>query len=691
MSARRLTVALIGQPNVGKSTLFNVLAKQHVIVTNWPGKTVERYEAHLKYRGHEIVLVDLPGIYGFSYLTLEERISRDFIVNDNPDVVVVLVDSLSPERTMYLAIELLEIKRNLVIAVTKIDEAHSKGIHINFELLERAFRVPVVPVSAVKKSGLDRLLDAIIKASRLSGDQLVVDYGELNAFIDEIVANLSRARTDFKYPLRWAAIKFLEGDPEVEERLKSSGELYEFLVSIRAEAKKRFGDNIPSLIAKRRFEYIDSVARSAIVRTRITRDRALLTKVFYNPYVAPLVSISLLLFVFMLVFAINTGFPLTVTLESLGYTSAAEWLRENNLNNLIGRCVELLKGAVLEHLGNTLASKFLVEAILGGVTMLLLFLPLIFIAMVALGALDDSGMVPRVAVGVHTLLQKVGLSGHSMFPLVMSLGCNVPGVLITRAVPSAVERVRLMLLVPFIPCQARLVVLLAIAATVASFPGALIIPLAYISSLSVVATISLIINLLSRYRGESAEVELLLELPPLHRPIPKVIWWFAWSNIKHFIFKAGTVILLANVIAWLLTNLSPNLAVVSTPNSSIAAYISQWLTPVLRPLGVEGPSAWVLVFALLMGFIAKELFISSLIMISGLNTLGEVFTAIGLSPASIVAISVLVTLYVPCLATLVAIYSESRSLKVALEVALIMLTVAYIVSVVIYYIFSALL
>ncbi|MEM4481368.1 MAG: ferrous iron transport protein B [Desulfurococcaceae archaeon] len=691
MVTKRVTVAIIGQPNVGKSTLFNVLAKQHVIVTNWPGKTVERYEARIKYKDHEIILVDLPGIYGFSYLTLEERISRDYVLNERPDVVVVLVDSLSPERTMYLAVELLEMRRNVVLAFTKVDEAHSRGVHINFELLERELEVPVVPVSAVKKIGIDYLLEAIVRASRSSKKPLVVDYGELNPFIDEVVASAQKAAANLKYPLRWAAIKFLEGDTGVEGELESLGDTYGYLEAIRVEAAKRFGASISSLVVKKRFEYIEALARNAIARATIPQHGVSLAKIFYNPYAAPLVSGALLFSVFTAVFAINTGYPLTAILRSLGYNGVAEWLEENSLSNLIGYWLSSLSGAILRTFGETLISRFIVEAIIRGLATLLLFLPLLLIAMVALGALDDSGIVPRIAVGMHALFQKIGLSGHAMFPLIMSLGCNVPGVLITRAVPSATERWRLMLLVPFMPCQARLLVLLAVAGASTSLPGALLVPLAYLTAFSVVVVISLAVSLLSRKRGEATEIELLLELPPLHKPIPKVIWWFAWSNIKHFLAKAGTVILLANIIAWVLTNLNAGMGIASEPSESVAAFISRGLAPILAPLGVSGPNAWFIVFALIMGFIAKELFVSSLIGVSGLYTLRDVFKAVELSPASTVAISLLVTLYVPCLATLIAIYSESKSLKLVIEVALAMLVVAYATSLVIYNAFSLML
>jgi ferrous iron transport protein B len=273
------------------------------------------------------------------------------------------------------------------------------------------------------------------------------------------------------------------------------------------------------------------------------------------------------------------------------------------------------------------------------------------------------------------LFEKVGFSGHALFPLSISLGCNVPGILVTRAVPSSTERVRLIMLLPFIPCQARLVVLLALAMAVKE--GFLVLALSYIVAFIVFFALGYALYLWSLKRGEVVEIRLLLEQPPLHRPIPRVVWWYTWWHTKHFLVKAGTIIFMANLLFWLLTHVSPSLSLIDTPSESLGALFSKNLTPILTPLGIVGENAWIIVLALIAGFLAKEIFITTLLIVTGAESIREAFITIGISEHSIITLAIFITLYVPCLATIATVYSETRSYKLTVGVVVIMLIVAY--------------
>jgi ferrous iron transport protein B len=674
---KKIRVAVVGQPNVGKSTLFNALTGGSVVVTNWPGTTVSRTEGTIKYRDYQIDLVDLPGVYSLSALTLEEKISRDFIVNEKPDVIVVLVDSLSLIRTLYLPLEILELTGKVVIGVTKIDEAHKRGIHINPSLLEKQLNVPVVALSAVKNIGLTELIEKIIEVYENTGEKrLRIDYGELNTYIE--AAEDLIEQSGFELSPRWLAVKVFEDDREILELIRSRSEnLYKALLELREEAIRVLKVNPAIVIARSRVNYAEKIGDSCIVQVAVKR-KATVSKIFYHPILAPIISIGTIIMAFILAFTVNTGFPITQLLEVMGFGELAEMIEEFTISSLIEKIIEESSEVLKSAIGENIIARFLSEAVLGGVGAVLLFLPLIMIVMAIIGALEDSGVLTRIAVGFHILFEKLGLSGHALFPMSISLGCNVPGIIVTRNIPSGVERGRLIMLLPFIPCQARLVVLLALATAVEG--GFLLVVTAYLVSFAVFFTLEYVLHLWSAMRGEVVEVRLLLEQPPLHRPIPRVVWWYTWWHTKHFLVKAGSIILLANIVFWVLAHTSLTQGFTDNPSESIAASISRVITPVLEPLGITGDNAWIISLAVITGFIAKELVISVLIGVTGAESVKEALIATGVSEHAIIPLAVFITLYVPCLATVATIYSETRSLKLAIRTVVQILVMAYLVA-----------
>ncbi|MCD6301815.1 MAG: ferrous iron transport protein B [Staphylothermus sp.] len=684
MMKKYIEVAVLGQPNVGKSTLFNILTGKKVRVANWPGVTVEIHEGERIHRGHVIKFVDLPGIYGFSTTTIEERIARKYILSRQPDVVLVLVDGLNPERTMYLLIQTLEITPNVVVAITKYDVVHAHGIHINYKALEHKLGVPVIPVSATSMQGIMHLLDVIIDVAegrKGRRDLLEVDYKELNVFIESVMEVLEKLDTSkIGFPKRWMAIRLLEGDPEIEGIVKRTlgEEALNEIINIREEIKRIYKRDPAELFSSRRFEYINELLKGIIIRASVEAKHKFITKYFYHPVAGPLISTSILLAVFIFAFTINTGFPFDIILEELGYHEIAVALEEYSIGGLMEKGFSILSGFLYKIMGESMSSHLLIDGIIGGVGAVLAFLPLIMVISLMLAILEDSGLAPRIAVGLHSLLNKIGVSGHAVFPIILGFGCNVPSIMATRAIPSLRERMRLIMTLPFIPCQARLVVILAFASALKGLNGALLILYGYVLAFIVFAIINRLLYEYDKKKGVVVEPDILLELPPIHKPILRVIWWHVWDSAKHFLIKAGTIIFVLSILIWFMTSYTPELTYTDDVSNSIAAGIAKVFAPILSPLNMSENVGWIIAFALLMGFIAKEAVVGSLTILTEANSAREAIRLLGLIDSQIAAITVFTILYVPCLATLAVIYFESRSWKVALLTILIMMSVAYI-------------
>ena len=693
-SNKRIRVAVVGQPNVGKSTLFNVLTNNKVHVANWPGVTVEKHYGTRRYRDREIEFVDLPGIYGFSSLTLEERIARSYILSGEPDVLLVLVDSLNPERTMYLAVQALELTPNTILVFTKADATHARGIHINYEKLQRKLGVPVVSVSAATGQGIEELLDLIVASAEKEEkkEPIRIDYHELNPYIESIEKILSRYAEVLKYPIRWIAVRLLEGDHELEDyiRKQAGEEVLDEVASIRREAATVLKRDPVEIASIRRFEFISSILGEVVVKTELKHvPVSRLTRLFYNPVIGSLLGIAILALIFTIVFMVNTGFPLNALFEALGYSELATLVEEYSLSRILDYALNELGNVVYDAMGDTMLAHLVVDGILGGVGAVLVFLPLIAIVSLALALLEDSGIAPRIAVGVHNLLAKIGVSGHAVFPITLGLGCNVPAILSTRGLPDPRERLRLILTLPFIPCQARLVVLLALASAFSRYSGGLLLLSGYLISFFVFASVNRVLYEIDRRKGRAITPEMLLEIPPIHRPIPRVIWWLTWNSTKHFLVKAGVIIFSLSIVAWTATSYTFSLTYTSDPSESIAAAIARSFAPLLSPIDLPSTTAWIVSLALIAGFIAKEIIISTLLIATGADSVRNAIELIWLSDAQIASIAMFTVLYVPCLATLAVIHSETKSLKYTLLAVLLMMVIGYASMVVTYWIASA--
>jgi len=688
-----LTVAIVGNPNVGKSTLFNVLTGELAYVSNWPGTTVARKEGIREWMGFKIRFVDLPGIYGLSASSLEEVVSREYIVNEKPDLIIALVDATIPERSLYLPIQLLELTPNVVIVFTKVDEMDRLGIHIHFDKLEAMLGVPVIPTSAIKGVGIRELLNTIVELTRSKKKfkELVINYGGLEPFINEISKIIVNSNVLKPYPTRWTAIRLLEGDKRIEELLMSSNELdvLNAVLEVREGVRRSIGRDPSELTIGVRYGFVSSIAKEVVVRVEKKEgSEEFIAKVFQKPVLGVLMSSLLLLTSFTLIFTVNTGFPLNMIFKFLGLEVLAEFLETYSLSGILGYVFNIASDCMRDLLHhNPILASLVSDGVLVGVGAVLSFLPLILMIFFLLALLEDSGLAPRMAVSFHSLLSRFGFSGSSIYPMLIGVGCNVPAVMGSRILLDDVERRQVIFLVPFIPCQARFIVTSAL--VVSYFESPILQAVALLSMYLVGVITFLLSGLLIRrvvYKVRESP-EFILELPLIHIPKLKVIWWITWDYTKHFLRKAGLIILTLSVVIWFITSLGPN-GYVEDISESYGAIVGRFLTPILTPFDIPSGTDWVLALALFQGFVAKESVLNTLAILYGTADISEAINSLGLTIPQAYALILFITLYVPCLATVAVVYQESRSLKMTILQVIYMVGIAYLTALTTYYILN---
>ena len=689
-----VVVAVAGQPNVGKSTLFNVLTGESVRVSNWSGTTVEKKVGVREVKGKKVCFVDLPGIYGLSALTLDEKVARDYLLAGNADVVLVLVDSTAPERTIYLAIQILELTPKVVIALTKSDLAHSQGLHIHVEKLEAKLGVPVISVSAIKGTGLRELINALIDVAvgrRIRRDIIRIKYNGIETYLTELEEDIEASKVLSNYPKRWLALRLLEGDEDVAEMLRKLGakHIVEKALRFRDEIKRIFNRSPEEIIASSRYEFTDSLLSDVVVRVHVAAKVSYLDRIFQVPFLGPAISALTVFSVFVIAFIINLGFPLNVIADFIGAPNIAEIIESYSLSGLLTALFDYIASAVRDAISPTseVLASLVADGIIGGVGAVLSFFPLILTISAIMATIEDSGLGPRIALALHNFFSKFGLSGKAAYPMFISLGCNVPGIMGSRVAVDDAERLEMIVSLPYILCQARLIVLLF--AVTAFFASPILqagtITLAYVMSIAIFLLSSLFLRHVVFRTKEPPE--LLIEIPPLHRPNAKVVWWLAWDSAKHFLKKAGIIIFALSIITWLMLSYGPQ-GPVSSPSESYAALAGAALAPGLSALyGLDYDTSWRIGFALINGFIAKEGLVSAIAIMQGVSE-EEAFRTLNLTPAQGIAVLLFLMLYVPCLATVAVIYQETKSLKWTIFSIVYMVSVATLVSVLAYVIIS---
>lgn len=654
--AQEFVIGLTGQPNVGKSTVFNLLTGLNQHVGNWPGKTVERKEGfHFRNRTR-LRIIDLPGTYSLSAASDEERITRDFLLHEQPDVVIMIADASALERNLYLLAELLALPVPVVLGLNMMDIAEDQGIQIEPNVLEAALGLPVVPLVASRNKGVEKLIEV---AAQLARDPQRFQptrpaIADAHAEVLARVENLLLHKVPQPYQPDWVATKLLEGDSEITEKAHSwlSEEEWRPVHALLAEHEDAVLD-----IAGGRYEWIGRMIRAAITQPRM--GQISFTDRFDKIAVHPLWGLLLLLAAFGLIFL------LTFTVAD----PIQEWLDVTIVERLRTGLASLLAGAPPWVVG------LLANGVVGGVGIVVTFLPILIIFFTVLAFLEDTGYLARAAYIMDRFMHALGLHGKSFIPLFLGFGCNVPAVMGARVIGEKSGRLLTILLAPLVPCSGRLIVLAFLAPV---FFGAYALVAAWslvAINMLVLAIVGIVLNR-TVFSGQHAAF--IMELPLYHMPNVRTIAFFVWNNTWAFLRKAATIILLVSVIVWTLSNYpGPDV------EHSYLARLGRSLAPVGELMGMD----WRMIVALLSGFIAKENVIATLGILYGTGTeaigLARTMSA-SISPATGLAFLVVNMLFIPCVATVAVMHQETRSWRWTLFSVALLLVISLSAGVIFY-------
>lgn len=643
------TVALTGNPNTGKTSLFNALTGSRQHVGNWPGVTVERKEGRFRAPEGEVTVVDLPGIYSLGAASLDEQIAANYLLRERPDLAIVVADASNLERSLYLAVQMLETGIPIVLALNMMDTTAEKGIVIDREKLSALLGVPVVPTVARNKEGIDdlkRQVLAELKESSFPSGTFSLPYGErLRPLLEEMETFLrGKAEIIPGLPVRTAAVKFTEGDLDILAAAEKAGlrEGLERILAVTGKtAEESIGYDLQTAIIERRWGFVSGVTAEAV-----QRDLSLKARLSISDRIDRVVtSRSLGLPIFFLLtwgmfrFTYALGDPLVEMLEEL-------------FESLGARAGELLAGAGLPDI----LASFLQDGIIGGVGSVVVFFPHIFLLFTFLAILEDSGYMARGAFVMDRLMHMMGLHGKSFIPMLMGFGCTVPAMMGTRILERPRDRMITLLVLPFMSCSARLPVFVLFSGVFfGTWAGSAVFSL-YVLGI-VVAILSAKLLGSTLFKGESSQ--LVMELPPYHLPSPGMVLRHAWERGFLFLKKAGTFILLAVVAVWALASFPWGVEYGSS--ESLIGQIGQTIAPLFAPAGF---GFWQAGVALFFGFLAKEVVLGTL---GALLGAGEAGLAGGLAtlftPLSAYAFLVMTLLYVPCAAAVAAFKRETNSWK----------------------------
>lgn len=671
-----LTIGFIGNPNCGKTTLFNAYTGAKLKVANWPGVTVEKKEGAMRYHNELFHLVDLPGIYSLTSYTMEEKVSREFILSDQVDLIIDVADASALERSLYLTLQLIELGKPVVLALNMMDIVEERGMEIDMHRLPEMLGIPVVPVSARKKRGLDVLMHAVAHHRSLDENHDVLihqhkrqqsshihDHHHEYAMVyndlieDKIDAVMEVLKA--KYPAlpnyRWHALKLLEQDEEIMD-------LYPI------DLPEVLDQSYEKEIINQKYDFIEEIIEEVLInksKKEASTDRidAFLT----HPVWGVPIFLGVMAMVFFLTFTIGDWLK--------GYLEAAiEWFSGGIL------------GALLYLQVHEMLVSLVIDGIVAGVGGILTFLPNIFILFLALAFLEDSGYMARVAYVMDGIMGRLGLSGRAFIPMLLGFGCTVPAIMASRALEDYRDRVKTILITPFMSCSARLPIYV-IFSQMFFGPKAMMAAFSmYVLGIVVALFVAWIMKLVDR---EESENDLLIELPEYKAPNGRSIWIYVWEKVKDYLTKAGTIIFLASIIMWLLLNCGLH-GFTEDMSQSFAAILGKILVPIFTPIGL---GYWQIVVALISGIAAKEVVVSSCSVLFGISNINSALgmqtmvgalAAIGFGAVNAYALMTFCLLYTPCAATLATIQRELGSWKWTGLVVLFQLTIAWLITFFIY-------
>ena len=672
-----INVGFIGNPNCGKTTLFNAFTGANLKVANWPGVTVEKKEGKTFYEGQEFKLIDLPGTYSLTSYTMEETVARECIMSDEVDVIVNVVDASCLERNLYLTLQLIELNKPVVLALNMMDIVEERGMEIDLHRLPEMLGVPAIPVSARKRSGLSILMHAVAHHSQYAKQGPFIHHhtGKSSSHIhnhhdeyamvyeDEIEDKIDTLilRLKDRYPelsnYRWHAIKYLEMDKTVTSQ---------FPLDIDSVICSSYEKEI----INNNFDFLEEIIYAVLVnkaRKEESTDR--IDHYLTHRWFGLPIFFGIMALVFFLTFTVG------------------DWLK--GYFEIALEHFSLYTGNVLIALNvSPMLRSLIIDGIISGVGGILTFLPNIFILFLALALLEDSGYMARVAFVMDDIMSRLGLSGRAFLPLLLGFGCSVPAVMASRALEHRRDRFKTILITPFMSCSARLPIYVLFSSMFFGKYAMIVCYSMYLLGIAVAITTAF---LLSKIDGSKAEHALLIELPEYKSPNARTIFIYVWEKVKDYLSKAGTVIFIASVIMWALLNFGPH-GYVTDITQSFGSLAGKAVVPLFRPAGL---GYWQIVVALIAGIAAKEVVVSSCSVLfgiqnittaNGMNAMVATLGSLGFGAANAYALMVFCLLYVPCTATIATIHRELGSLKATAGILSFQMLTAWGMSVIVYHI-----
>ncbi|WP_458405027.1 ferrous iron transport protein B [Methanobrevibacter sp.] len=672
-----LIVGLAGNPNVGKTTVFNKLTGMRQHVGNWPGKTVERAEGHFTHGNYKYDVVDLPGNYALSAHSMEEIVSRDFIVDDDSDVIINVVDAANLERNLYLTTQMMELGANLVMALNMNDFAKKKEHIIDIELMSELLGFPVIEINAKNGDGFDELLTTVEKQAANPIDSSVkLSYGnELKGHLTPIQELIEQDDSLMDVPSVWTAVKLLEKDSIVIDKVQKSSKSSQIMVEVDKVASHLhdvYKEGADEVVANARYAFIGGLMAEAVKRPPVEKETTTdkIDKIVTNRILAPIIFVIVIFLLFHLTFTISAPFCDAID-EGFG----------------------MLAGFAEMYISDPTLLSFVCDGLIGGVGGVLVFLPQIIMMFLLLSILEDSGYLARAAFTLDIIMHKlVGLHGKAFIPMILGFGCGVPAIMATRTMENESDRILAMMLIPFMSCTARMPIYsMFTAAFFAAIPVFVLGPIV-ITQQSIIVTsmylIGIVVALIvaailkrTLFKGMSAPF--VMELPTYKIPSVKGVLLHTWEKTKGFLRKAGTIILASSIVIWILSNIP--FGVESGSAQSVLGMIGTAIAPIFAPLGF---GTWQAGIAIITGLVAKEVVVSTFGTLAGVeedddagmsSMVHDLFT-----PLSSFAFMVFTLLYIPCFAAIGAIKQETNGFKWPLVMSAITLVTAYIVSFLVY-------
>lgn len=661
------TIALIGNQNCGKTTLFNALTGSNQHVGNFPGVTVEQKSGTIK-RHSNLKLVDLPGIYSLTPYTMEEIVSTDYLIQERPSMIINIIDATSIERNLYLTMQLLELNIPMILVLNMMDEVIGSGNRIDIEGLQDALGIRVIPISASKNEGIEELIEAI-EATLKEENCFHLDLckGEIHKAIHSITHLLEENINQTNLPKRFAVTKVIEGDQKIIDQLKLDKQQLHIIEHIIKDMEEKAGLDKDAALVEMRYQTIEDITCKTVFKEQETAsqvrsekiDRILTHKYFGIP-----IFILVMLLIFVLTFNV-IGAPLQTLMEN-----GVNFISETVINFLKHHDVAIWLISLLE------------DGVFAGVGSVLSFLPLIVVLFFFLSMLEDSGYMARVAFVMDKLLRKIGLSGKSFVPMLIGFGCSVPAIMASRTLSSQRDRKMTIVVTPFMSCSAKLPIYGMIIAAFFSDKAPLVMITIYCIGI-LVAIFSALLLKSTIFPGDP--IPFIMELPSYRIPAAKNVVMHMWEKAKDFLKKAFTIIFVASLLIWFLQSFNFKFEMVADSSKSILAVIGNKLAFIFKPIGF---SDWRLATSLITGISAKESVVSTLSVLTNSSSPAMLYESLNniLTPASAFAFLTFTVLYMPCVAAFAATKRELGSLWQAILTAMYQTGIAYVVAFIVYHI-----